>query len=127
METLNEKWFTFRRIQCKEGFIDWWQGDQANDPNLDEKSYYNLNSTSTMFRLNGKDKWVHTSELVGLNIDIMQGYPELFSSDDLWYMAQIKTIHRATSYSKEECGSLLDEHDTVEAAISWFVENKKSK
>lgn len=123
METLSEKWFTFRRIPCKEGSIDMWQGDQANDPNRDEKSQYNLNSGSTMFRLNGEGQWVHKLELVGLDHDIMQGYPEIFSASDLWYMAQIKTIHRVTSYSKEECGDLLDKHGTVDAAIDWFIEN----
>lgn len=127
MEKLSEKWFTFLRIPCKDGFIDMWQGDKANDPNFDELSYYNLNSTSTMFRLNGEGTWYHQSSLVGLYIDIITGYPELFSSDDLWYMAQINTIHKATSYTKENCGALLEEHGSVETAIKWFVENKKSK
>jgi len=80
-----------------------------------------------MFRLNGEGQWYHQSSLVGLYPDIIIGYPEIFSATDLWYMAQIKTIHRVTSYSKEECGVLLEEHGTVDAAIAWFVKNKKSK
>jgi hypothetical protein len=71
METLSEKWFTFRRVLCKEGFIDWWQGDQANDPNKDELSYYNLNSTSTMFRLN--DEFFQYGGRRHYNTHIMQG------------------------------------------------------
>jgi hypothetical protein len=30
IEMLKEKWFTFRRMYCKEGFVDMWQGDQAD-------------------------------------------------------------------------------------------------
>lgn len=125
MEALSEKWFTFRRIQCKEGFIDRWSGDQADDPNRDERSHYNLNSSSTMFRLNGEGKWIHKSDLIGLDQDMLQRYSELFSAEDLWHMAQIKTIHRATGYSKKECGVLLDIQGTVEAAIEWYINREK--
>ena len=123
METLSEKWFTFRRIPCKEGFIDQWQGDQADDPNLEERPPYRLNSSSTMFRLNGKGSWIHPSKVIGLHLDIIAGYPEMFSSDDLWFMAQVRTIRRAISCSKEECEALIKEHGTAEASIKWFVEN----
>ena len=79
-----------------------------------------------MFRLNGEGSWVHLSEVIGLHLDIIAGYPEMFSSDDLWFMAQVRTIHRAISCSKEECEALLKEHGTVEASIKWFVENGRN-
>jgi hypothetical protein len=124
-EILKEKWFSFMRFYCSEGYIDRWYGDQADDPNQDEKSYINLNSLSTMFRLNGEGQWIHKSELFQLERDLMQGYHELFSADDLWYIAQVDTIHRTTNYTKENCGALLEEHGSVNAVLEWWAINHK--
>ena len=56
-ERLEEKWFTFYRYSCTEGFIDIWMGDSADNPNSEFRSRWNLNSFSTYIRLNGEDKW----------------------------------------------------------------------
>ena len=123
-ELLKEKWFTFRRIQCIEGSVDMWTGDQADDPNREYQSHIHLNSISTWFRLDGKGLWVHAENLRGLLQD-MYTYHELFSAKDLWYMAMLRSILRVIPKSKEYCAQLLEEHGSVDAVLEWWVANKK--
>lgn len=52
-----EEWVKFVRHYCKEGFIDVWCGDCADNPNNKEKRNFNLNSNETYFRLNGVGNW----------------------------------------------------------------------
>lgn len=124
IDHLEEKWFTFRRMYCKEGFIDMWQGDQADNPNNEDKSWINLDSFSKMFRLNGEGPWIHHSDLRGIVEDI-HSYWEGFSADDLWYMAMLRSILHVVPESKEYCAQLLEEHGSVEAVLEWWVTNKK--
>jgi hypothetical protein len=79
-----------------------------------------------MFRLNGEGKWIHWSDLVGL-FDDLHNYREAFTSNDLWYMAQIKTIMRVVGGSKESCGALLEEHGSVDAVFEWFTARVREK
>ena len=124
VDQLEEKWFTFRRMYCIEGFIDMWQGDQADNPNNEDKSWIHLNSYSKMFRLNGEGQWIHHRDLRGIFEDIHY-YWEGFSADDLWYMAMLRSILRVVPESKEYCAQLLEEHGSVEAVLEWWVANKK--
>lgn len=61
--THTEGWVKFSRYQCKEGFIDRWMGDVADNPNLPNKSTVALNAFSQWFRLNGKGAWVSARDL----------------------------------------------------------------
>lgn len=124
IERLEERWFSFRRIYCMEGSIDVWQGDQADDPNNEDKSWINLNSSSTFFRLNGEDRWIHATHLRGIQEDVY-AYWEGFSAKDLWYMAMLRSILRVVPKSKEYCSRLLEEHGSVEAVLEWWATNKK--
>ena len=44
MKTLKEKWFMYQQIECKDGFVDIYIGDTANNPNYDKPSKWQLNS-----------------------------------------------------------------------------------
>ena len=59
-ERIEEGWVKFSRYHCTEGCIDIWMGDCADNPNLDTKSYWNLNAFSTVIRLNGEGEWFST-------------------------------------------------------------------
>ena len=58
---MTENWIEFRRVQCKNGFIDHYIGDTYHNPNLSSKPHMQVNSFSTWFRLNGIGKWLHSS------------------------------------------------------------------
>ena len=58
-EILKEKWFSFRRIYCLEGFIDIWTGSSTENPNNEEESEEESLITDVYFRLNGDGKWIH--------------------------------------------------------------------
>jgi hypothetical protein len=118
-EHLNEKWFKFTRIFCKEGYIDMWGGDCAHDPNLDSKSSYNLNNSVIYFRLNGEGEWISKNELKGLFEDI-NTYHEIFTSNELWGMAQVNAIRRAIGKDKLFCEQLYKVHGDFRIAIEWY-------
>ena len=75
-ETLSEKWFKFRRYYFKDGFIDIWSGDCANNPNSDKKSKWNLNAFATYARLNGGGNghliWLEGQLFYPMNLRINQ-------------------------------------------------------
>lgn len=121
-ELISEKWFTFRRLYCKEGYIDYWSGDCSNDPNLDTKPNYNLNSTISMFRLNGVGSWIDKNLLRGLFEDI-NNYSDGFTSDELWEMSHINSLRRSTGLNKEICGRAFKENSDLESAINWLRNN----
>lgn len=121
-EFLNERWFKFTRIYCKEGYIDMWSGDSAHDPNQDTKSSYNLNNTVTFFRLNGEGEWIPKNELRGMFEDI-NAYHEIFTSNELWDMSQVNAIRRATGRDKVFCEQLYKEHGDFRIAIEWYHSN----
>lgn len=52
-------WVTYMRHPFKEGFIDMWVGDAANNPNEGTKNDYSLGSFTSFYRLNGKGEWVN--------------------------------------------------------------------
>ena len=58
MNYIQEGWVKFTRTECKEGFIDVWTGDCADNPNNKHKNRWNLNSFKTYMRLNGEGKWI---------------------------------------------------------------------
>lgn len=45
-EYLKERWYSFRRVYFKDGFIDVYQGDSSKAPNNDFETNYSLNNTS---------------------------------------------------------------------------------
>lgn len=56
---MQEGWVEFRRIDCKEGFVDHFISDSACNPNILKKPTYHVNTYETYFRLNGKGKWIN--------------------------------------------------------------------
>lgn len=83
-EMLEEGWVRFRRIPCKEGHIDIWQGDQSCDPNSAERPNFNLNSSATYLRCNDSE-WVHSRDLRirGHYLPYLDMAPE-FTADEIW-------------------------------------------
>lgn len=63
-EIKKEGWVQFQRIPCKNGFIDRWMGDMANNPNNKSKSAQNLNASTTYFRLNGTGQWMNHRDFI---------------------------------------------------------------
>jgi hypothetical protein len=57
-EVHEEKWFKFRRIFCKEGFVDIWSGPDTDNPNLESASEDDSLIMNTFFRLNGEGQWM---------------------------------------------------------------------
>ena len=122
VDRLEEKWFTFTRIHCKEGFIDMVNCDAGHDPNYDIKPSYNLNSSATYFRLNGQGEWVYKGDLKGLFEDI-NTYHEIFTSNELWDMAHVNSIRRATGKDKAFCEELYRVHGDFRVAIKYYRSN----
>ncbi len=89
-EQLQEKWYTFRRIYCKEGFIDMWAGDCINDPNEDTKHNLQLNSSTTYYRLNGKGLWIYKGDLKNMSKMICGDYTIHFTANEIWEFVQPK-------------------------------------
>lgn len=68
---MKEGWIDFQRIQCREGFIDRWIGDMADNPNLPTKNKWCLNAFVTYYRLNGTGEWIEGTFYTVLdNVDI---------------------------------------------------------
>lgn len=84
-ENLKEGWVSFTRVYCKEGYIDRWVGDQANDPNNHSKHNMNLNSTMSFYRLND-EKWISAYDLKvkGMFISDVVEYSKLFTAEEIW-------------------------------------------
>lgn len=81
---IEEGWVRFRRVPCKEGHIDVWHGDQSDNPNRTERSYYNLNSSATYLRCNGSE-WIHTRDLkVRGHYLYYLDMGDEFTADEIW-------------------------------------------
>lgn len=119
MEILNEKWFKFTRIYCKEGYIDMWSGDCAHDPNQDAKPSYNLNNSVTYFRLNGEGEWLPKGEIRGLYEEV-HAYYDIFTSNELWDMSQVNAIRIAIGKDQLFCNQLYRVHGDFRIAIEWY-------
>lgn len=78
-----EGWVEFKRFECKEGTIDVWMGDSADNPNNKIQSNWHLNSFTKFFRLNNGE-WIHGNELIrGEIMDLLEMF-EQFTSDEIW-------------------------------------------
>lgn len=85
-EILKEKWFSFRRIHCTEGFIDIWTGPNTENPNNDTESEEDSLITDVYFRLNGDGDWLHRK-----NFDDMMYWINFKGTDspaeEIWKLA----------------------------------------
>lgn len=79
---LKEKWYTYLRVYCKEGFIDRWLGDSINNPNNDSQCKWQLNSFSTFWRLNNGD-WVETMSVKNIQKLLME-FKNVSTADEIW-------------------------------------------
>lgn len=57
-EWYTDGWIAFERIYCKEGFIDYWAGDGANNPNNKKMNLNKFKSFHIFFRLNENTYWL---------------------------------------------------------------------
>ena len=80
---IKEKWFTHSRIYCSKGFIDRLICDSANDPNLDTKQSFNLNSTSVYYRLGGSSTWIIRSCFNQIE-EIISYFKDISTSEEIW-------------------------------------------
>lgn len=128
METIKENWYSFNRYYCKEGYIDSWIGDSANSPNEQEKKNYQLNSTITMYRLNGKGQWYSRNFLKSIFNSIMSIECELFSATEIWHNALINAIRYMTGLSKSVALKILNDINinvNEEKLIDQIIEESK--
>lgn len=89
IEYKKEKWFEFRRIHCKEGYIDYFLGDQADDPNKQNKSRISLNSSGEWFRFKGENTWLNKRDFERNAVITIVNNKEEFSSDELKTILEI--------------------------------------
>ena len=108
IKNIQEKWYTLRRYHCKEGFIDYWQGDSADHPDNEKKSGYNLNSTSSYYRLNGEGKWISRRDARGMFERLTPEAINLFSSHEIWMDALTDLTRRTTGFSREDSRKILE-------------------
>jgi hypothetical protein len=82
-EKLQEGWVKFRRIYCKDGFIDHWIGNSANDPNELEPSNISL-SIISYFRLNGTGEWKERMWFKEDPIGMLNVGSEWNTAEEIW-------------------------------------------
>lgn len=82
---IEEGWVKFRRVYCKEGFIDIWRGDSINNPNKSSKHSMQLNSTTEYYRLCGQEKWYNKRDFKQSLISDLTLYGPMFSAKEIWY------------------------------------------
>jgi hypothetical protein len=82
-EILEEKWFSFRRTYCAEGFLDTWCGPETDNPNNDDASEDDSVMLSTYYRLNGAGEWFHRREFEDISYVITHESVEI-SADEIW-------------------------------------------
>lgn len=83
VEQLEEKWYKFLRFHCKEGWVDRWMGDCASNPNDDNKSGVNLNTTATYWRCDNGE-WVNDYNLDRVQLYNLYEFREEFTSKEIW-------------------------------------------
>lgn len=87
-EILQEGWLHFRRLHCREGFIDIWSGDEVEDPNQDTQSEDSGFYITSWYRLNGEGKWFNKKEFFDILSCLELGTEK--SAQDIWKMALTK-------------------------------------
>lgn len=93
-EYLKERWYSFRRVYFKDGFIDVYQGDSSKAPNNDFETNYSLNNTITMYRLNGEGNWYSRNFLKSMFEFTNGDYHESFTSNEVWEQSLINVVRR---------------------------------
>lgn len=83
VETIKEKWYEIRRLYCKEGFIDLYQGDSHHHPDLNAKPTMQVNNMVALYRLDGKGEWVSRNRMRGI-FDALHEYSDMFTSKEIW-------------------------------------------
>ena len=83
VEFLQEGWVRFRRHNCKEGFIDVWQGDSIDNPNNAEECRINLNSISVWIRCNNSE-WISVRDLTKRHYLPYLDMAEEFTAEEIW-------------------------------------------
>jgi hypothetical protein len=130
IEKIEEKWYTLNRYYYKEGFIDVYHGDSHHDPDLDEKPKIQINSSMTLYRLNGKGKWYHRNKLKGLFNSLNSDERELFSADEVWKDQFLKLFRRCTGMSNEHALMFVDnleDFDNFEEKSMEYLKKNTSK
>lgn len=83
-ERLKEGWVDFTRVYCKEGFIDCFFGDMADNPNRDKRSNIMLNAFDMWYRLGGTTEWVHKDDFRRNFQGIVYNSGEVFTAQEIW-------------------------------------------
>lgn len=79
-----EGWVFFHRLYCLTGYIDYWEGDAINNPNVPNKSNFQINSTARYYRLNGSTHWARGSCFKdGFRNDVIELMKE-FPAWEIW-------------------------------------------
>ena len=108
-EFLEERWYKFKRVYFKEGFIDVYQGDSSKNPNHDFETNYSLNNTITLYRLNGEGYWYNGNFMKSL-FDFIhsEDYTELYTSDEIWEQSLINVVRRMSGTNSNVAKKVVD-------------------
>ncbi len=112
-EILKERWYNYRRVYCKEGFIDIWQGDSAHNPDQESKPNYQLNNTITMYRLNGERFWYDRNLLKSLFNDLNSDVIDLYTSDEIWENSLVNVVRRMAGTTRVVAKRVIDISNTL--------------
>lgn len=112
-EILKERWYNYRRVYCKEGFIDIWRGDSAHHPEQESKPNYQLNNTITMYRLNGEGFWYDRNLLKSLFNDLNSDVIDLYTSDEIWKNSLVNVVRRMGGTTRVVAKRVIDISNTL--------------
>jgi len=83
-EKLKEGWVEFERYYFKEGYIDRFMTDQANDPNRNKPNTIQFNAYTSYIRLNN-GKWINTRAVGGMPYFIqLLRFTEEYTAEEVW-------------------------------------------
>lgn len=84
MHTFQEKWFTYKRIYCRDGHIDFMYDDILNDPNNDAKSNITASSIVTYVKCDDMP-WEKLRDIGGFGfIEYLMKNRDLMSANEIW-------------------------------------------
>lgn len=83
-EKLKEGWVEFERYYFKEGYIDRFMTDQANDPNRNKPNTVQFNALASYIRLNG-GRWIPARKVGGTSCFIqLLRFADEYTAKEVW-------------------------------------------
>ena len=83
IERLREGWVNFTRFHFKDGYIDKFMGDMADDPNSPNQVKIHFNASSSWIRLN-KNEWVNTRKVEANSFIQSLYFRDEYTAEEVW-------------------------------------------